>query len=171
MHSKKVLLGLMTASLLGFGAAAQAQYNAIVATAPPAPMYEAVPAPRAGYVWDAGHYEWRGNQYVWVPGRWLQARQGYDYMERRWVQRANGQWVLVGGNWERRGPNGDRDGDGIANRDDWDRNGDGLADNRGRRGPNGDIDRDGIANRYDRDRDGDGIRNAQDDFPDNPRRS
>ena len=67
---------------------------------------------------------------------------------------------FAGNEW-RRGPYGDRDGDGIANRYDRDRDGDGIPnryDNRGRNGPNGDRDRDGVANRHDR-------------FPDNPRRS
>ena len=86
---------------------------------------------------------------------------GYTYEPRRWVQRGNGEWMMVGGDW-RRGPNGDRDGDGIANRHD--------PDNR-RFGPYGDLDRDGIQNRHDRDRDGDGIRNARDRFPDDRRRS
>ena len=172
MKNKTILGSVIAASLFGFGAAAHAQFNAIVAVAPPAPQYEVVPAPRAGYVWAPGHYEWRGNQHVWVQGQWLAARNGYDYREPRWVQRGNGQWVLVGNSWERRGPNGDRDGDGIANRHDRDRNGDGYADNRrGGAGPNGDIDRDGIANRNDRDRDGDGIPNHRDQFPNNRNRS
>ena len=147
---------------MGFGAAAQAQYTAIVSVAPPAPQYEVVPDPRAGYVWDHGHYEWRGNRHVWVPGRWVAARNGHDFQERRWVQRGNGEWVLVGGGWQRRGPDGDRDGDGIANRHD--------PDNR-RFGPYGDLDRDGIRNMDDRDRDGDGVRNRLDRFPDDRRRS
>ncbi|QJW84334.1 BcpO-related WXXGXW repeat protein [Ramlibacter terrae] len=172
MNNKTILGGIIAASLLGFGAAANAQYTAIVSVAPPAPQYEVVPAPRRGYVWAPGHYEWRGNQHVWVQGHWLTARNGYDYREPRWVQRGNGQWVLVGNTWERRGPNGDRDGDGIANRYDRDRNGDGYADNRrGGRGPNGDIDRDGVSNRNDRDRDGDGVPNHRDQFPDNRNRS
>lgn len=171
MQRKAVYGAVLAASLMGFGAA-HAQYTAIVSVAPPAPQYEVVPAPRAGYVWDAGHWEYRGNQYVWTPGRWVSDRNGYDFQERRWVQRGNGEWVLVGGNWNRRGPNGDRDGDGIANRHDRDRNGDGYADNRGRdTHPRGDLDRDGIRNMDDRDRDGDGIRNSRDRFPDNARRS
>jgi hypothetical protein len=182
MKSKAILGAVFAASLMGFGAA-NAQYNAIVSVAPPAPQYEVVPAPRAGFVWDAGHWEYRGNQYVWTPGHWVQARGGHDWQERRWVQRGNGQWVLVGGNWERRGPGGDRDGDGIANRHDRDRDGDGIRNrdddrpnrsaynNRDRFGPNGDLDRDGIANRHDRDRDGDGVRNARDSHPDDRRRS
>ncbi|MDB5752592.1 MAG: hypothetical protein JWP65_3013 [Ramlibacter sp.] len=181
MNNKTLLGAVMAASLMGFGAAAHAQYTAIVSVAPPTPQYEVVPGPRQGHVWAPGHYEWRGNQHVWVQGQWLAARNGYDYREPRWVQRGNGQWHLVGGNWERRGPDGDRDGDGIANRDDRDRDGDGIAnrnDNRPNRAasardlrPNGDLDRDGIVNRHDRDRDGDGVRNNRDRFPDNARHS
>ncbi len=184
---KKSMLGVMIAagSLIGLApGAANAQYTAIVA--PPAPMHEEIPAPRSGYVWAPGHHEWRGNQYVWVPGRWLRSRAGYEYREPRWVQRGNGQWTMVGGNWERRGPYGDRDRDGIANRYDRDRDGDGIPnvyDNRPNRndargdwyarrfGPNGDLDRDGIINREDRDRDGDGVRNRRDLYPDDRRRS
>jgi hypothetical protein len=183
---KKTLLGAIVAagSLMSLvPTAANAQYTAIVSTAPPPPLQEVVPGPRSGYVWAPGHYEWRGNQHVWVRGHWLEARNGYDYREPRWVQRANGEWQLVGNNWERRGPGGDRDRDGIANRYDRDRDGDGIPNARDDRpnrndharanrfGPRGDIDRDGIMNRDDRDRDGDGVSNRRDRYPDNPRRS
>jgi hypothetical protein len=79
----------------------------------------------------------------------------------------------------------DIDGDGIADHSDRDRDGDGIANARDpnpdvpnnrvsrvdRHGPMGDLDRDGIANRHDRDRDGDGVRNNRDAFPDNHRRA
>lgn len=70
--------------------------------------------------------------------------------------------------WQRRGPYGDRDGDGIANVYDPD-------SPRNRRhgrmyGPWGDLDRDGIRNIDDRDRDGDGVRNRRDRAPENPYR-
>jgi hypothetical protein len=77
-------------------------------------------------------------------------------------------------------PRGDLDHDGIQNRYDRDRDGDGLA-NRSDPNPNifnrvryvrgHDMDRDGIADRSDRDRDGDGVPNRRDRFPNNPRRS
>lgn len=168
MHSKTVLGAVLAASLMGFGAAAQAQ-QFVVQIAPPAPQYEVAPAPRQGYVWDAGHYEWRGNQYVWVPGRWISARDGEQWQERRWVQRGNGEWVMVGGNWERRGPMGDRDRDGVPNYADS-RN-DNRRDRERDMRPWGDLDRDGIRNRDDRDIDGDGVRNRHDSHPYNPRRS
>ncbi len=185
---KKTLLGAVIAagSLIGLApTVANAQYTAIVSSAPPAPVREAVPPPREGFVWAPGHHELRGNQYVWVQGQWLRDRDGYDYRAPRWVQRANGEWYMVGNNWERRGPGGDRDRDGIANRYDRDKDGDGIPNarddrpnrkdvarnDRGRMGPRGDLDRDGVMNRDDRDRDGDGVRNGRDRFPDNDRRS
>jgi hypothetical protein len=152
MNHKPLLAATMAAMLMGFGVAAQAQYTAIVSVAPPAPRHEVVPGPRAGWVWAPGHYVWRGNEYSWVEGSWMRERNGYEYREPRWVQRGNGEWQLVGGNWEQR----------EARRE---------ARRMERNDPNGDIDRDGVANQYDRDRDGDGIRNNRDRFPDNPRRS
>lgn len=172
---KKTLLGAVIAagSLIGLmPTAANAQYTAIVSVAPPAPLNEAVPPPRQGHVWAPGHHEWRGNQYVWVPGHWVQARAGYDYREPRWVQRGDGSWQLVGNTWERRGPHGDRDRDGIANRYDRDNDNRRMGGPGAHRfGPNGDLDRDGILNRDDRDRDGDGVRNRRDNYPDDRRRS
>lgn len=155
MHSKPLLAATFAAALLGFGAAAQA-YTAIVSTAPPATRHEVVPAPRAGWVWAPGHYEWRGNEYVWMEGHWLRERAGYEYREPRWVQRADGSWILVGNSWERRME------ERQARRE----------ERRERRmAPNADFDRDGIANRYDKDVDGDGVRNGRDRSPYNPRRS
>ena len=169
MFRKTMFAAAIAAGTLLAPLASHAQYTATVSVAPPPPMREAVPAPRQGHVWAPGHHEWRGNQYVWVPGQWLKDRSGYEYREPRWVQRANGEWQLVGNNWERRGPYGDRDRDGIANKDDPDspRN----QRQARRHGPNGDLDRDGIVNREDRDRDGDGVRNGRDRFPDDRRRS
>ena len=152
MQRKPLLAAAFAAALMGFGAAAQAQYTAIVSTAPPPPRHEVVPAPRTGWVWAPGHYEWRGNEYVWVEGHWMRDRVGYEYREPRWVQRADGSWILVGNNWEQR----------MAER---------QARREARMHPDADFDRDGIANRHDRDIDGDGVRNRRDDFPYNPRRS
>jgi hypothetical protein len=74
-----------------------------------------------------------------------------------------------GQHWQRRGPYGDRDRDGIANIHDS-----GSQRNQWRQarlqGPYGDLDRDGIRNQQDRDRDGDGVRNRYDRLPDNPYR-
>ena len=76
------------------------------------------------------------------------------------------------------GPLQDLDRDGIQNRYDNDRDGDGFANksdpqpnvwNRTRVVRGHDMDGDGIADRSDRDRDGDGIANARDPAPNNAR--
>jgi hypothetical protein len=103
--------------------------NVIVQTAPPAPIYEAVPAPREGYIWAPGHYAWDNGRYIWRGGEWVASRPGYAWQAAHWEQRNDGSWFLVGGSWVatdnvatyndgRRGPWGDRDGDGVINRDD-----------------------------------------------------
>lgn len=102
MRNRTLLAATCAVALMGFGAAAQAQYAAVVSVAPPPPRHEIIPGPRAGFVWAPGHYEWRHGEYVWMQGHWLPERVGYEYREPRWVQRGNGDWVLVGGNWEHR---------------------------------------------------------------------
>jgi WXXGXW repeat (2 copies) len=138
---------------------ADAQLSITFGSPPPPMRYEAVPAPRSGYVWAAGHYELVNDQYVWRPGQWMTARPGYRYVAPRWAQVGN-RWQYTPSRW-------DRDGDGIPNR--YDR-----TDNRN--GPYGDRDHDGIPNKYDRhdnrsqaqnpfgDRDHDGIPNAIDGY-------
>jgi hypothetical protein len=74
-----------------------------------------------------------------------------------------------GQHWQRRGPYGDADRDGIANI--YDRGGPRNQWRQARPyGPYGDLDRDGIMNQQDRDRDGDGVRNRYDRLPNNPYR-
>jgi hypothetical protein len=100
----------------------------VVQSPPPAPIYEAVPAPRQGYIWAPGHYVWDNGRYVWRGGEWVASRPGYAWQAAHWAQRSDGSWYLVGGTWVRtdnvaydsgrRGPLGDRDGDGVLNRDD-----------------------------------------------------
>ncbi|MBG9387169.1 YXWGXW repeat-containing protein [Caenimonas aquaedulcis] len=134
-----VLAASGVAALLPMAASAQ-QY--IVRVAPPPAIVETVPAPRPGYVWAEGHHEWRGNHYVWVQGHWLRERPGYAWNNPHWVQRGNGEWVLLGGNWDRHERQAYRD-----------------------------RDRDGVPNRWDHDRDGDGVPNHRDRYPGDPRRS
>jgi hypothetical protein len=145
MNRKFILSIAAAGALMGLGSAAQAR-PAVVAIdmAPPAPMHEIIPAPRHGYVWAPGHYDWRHGQYVWISGRWMSERPGYVWQEARWVQRPDGSWFMVGGDWVRT----DRYSYGYGR----------------------DRDRDGVPNRFDRDRDGDGLPNWRDDHPNNPYR-
>ena len=79
----------------------------IIERAPPAPRVERVPAPRRGYVWSPGYWNWQGNRHHWVVGSWVRARPGQNYHAKQWVER-DGHWVLQGNRW-------DKDGDGVPN--------------------------------------------------------
>lgn len=66
--------------------------------APPAERVEVVPAPRAGYVWDKGHWQWEHGRYVWAAGHWQRERVGYHWVPGHWV--AHGpNWRWVDGHW------------------------------------------------------------------------
>lgn len=109
---KKLLIAALVAGSFG-SVALPASADIVIRTAPPPPREEAVPAPRHGYVWAPGHWEWRHRHHVWVPGKWLRERRGYVYHVPTWTER-DGHWVMERGGWRR----GDRDGDGIPNRED-----------------------------------------------------
>ena len=120
----------------------------------PAPVYV---QPRPVYVAPRPVYV--EPQSVYVPEPSHNGQYGYEDDRGRYDSPA----------WQRRGPYGDHDGDGIANISDPD------SPRNQRRfarlyGPYGDLDRDGIMNMEDRDRDGDGVRNRHDRFPDDPYR-
>lgn len=114
---------------------ADAQVSVTFGSPPPPARYEAVPTPRAGYVWAPGHYRLVNDQYVWQPGQWMAARAGYRYVPDTWERvyvSGREQWRYVPSRW-------DRNGNGVPDQ----------AESR-RNGPNGDRDRDGIPNKYDR---------------------
>jgi hypothetical protein len=155
----------------------------VIRVAPPPPRYERSPSPRAGYVFQPGHWEWNGRRHTWIPGVWIVERPGYEYRSHSWHRRDGG-WYMEQPGWTQRGR--DRDRDGIP---DWverrhaDRDRDGVPDRLEHRGDRHDRDRDGVDDRYDRDldndgvsnrrdadRDGDGVRNDYDRRPDNVRR-
>ncbi|UUZ54801.1 YXWGXW repeat-containing protein [Massilia sp. H-1] len=59
-------IALGAAALMPLSASAQIGVNLYVDTAPPAPRYESIPAPRSGYVWAPGFWNWEGNRHVWI---------------------------------------------------------------------------------------------------------
>ena len=196
---------LTLATLIALGAAAyaplpsmaQGNLEVYIGTAPPAPVYERIPAVRRGYVWAPGYWEWRGHRHFWVPGNYVVERPGYVYAPPAWHQRG-GRWYMSQGNWSPRdryyanndryyGPDRyrgpDRGWNDRGYRDHRGGYGGNYGGNHGRNEGRRDYDRDGVpnrydrdrdndgvANRYDRDRDGDGIRNRRDHNPDNPYR-
>ena len=87
----------------------------LVQKAPPEPRSERIPPARRGYIWDAGHWDWRNNRHVWVQGKWIRDRKGYVYNPPSWQER-DGKWEMRRAAWER--GNRDNDRDGVRNRDD-----------------------------------------------------
>lgn len=103
----QALLAVVIAASLTMAAGAQARKPAAakpppemaVDVAPPSGTWESSPAPANGHVWSAGYYEWTGERYRWKPGEWVLAKEGKAYRQHQWVQRADGKWVLTGGDW------------------------------------------------------------------------
>ena len=102
---------IVLASGVAFGAsdkkasaAKKEKAPAVVAVdvAPPSGTWEGTPPPAEGYVWSAGYYDWKDGHYVWTKGEWVLAKAGMEYRQHKWVQRADGKWILTGGDWVRR---------------------------------------------------------------------
>jgi hypothetical protein len=110
MFRKLILAAVLAGSFAAIATPAAAQRR----TAPPEARTEATPEERRGYQWVAGHYEWRDSRYRWIAGHYVRERRGHRYNQAVWVER-DGRWYLQRGSWQRRG---DRDGDGVPNRDD-----------------------------------------------------
>jgi len=111
---KKLLIAATIASAMGLVPTlshAAVGVGISVDIAPPAPRVVAVPAPRRGYVWAPGYWDYRGHRHEWIEGRWVRERPGFVYAAPVWEQR-EGHWVLNRGGWH---PRGDRDHDGIPN--------------------------------------------------------
>ena len=129
----------LTAAIGGYSMPAAAAVDAQISIniGPPAPRVEARPAPRRGMVWESGYWDWRGKRHVWVPGRWVSERAGYRWVQPEWVSH-RGRWILVRGYWAdaRAQGRGDRDHDGIRNRNDRDRDGDGVPNSKDKRPDN-----------------------------------
>ena len=96
-----VLPAFAAVLLLGSAAPTLAGIGIDVRIAPPPPPAVVVPAPRAGFVWAPGYWQWNGARHVWVEGRWLRARPGFRWVPEHWVVR-RGAYRFVPGHWARR---------------------------------------------------------------------
>ncbi len=115
----KLLSAALVATAIGIGSesiAAPVNVDVVVG-APPPLRYEVVPAPRPGYVWTPGYWDWRYNRHYWVGGTWVRQRPGYVYSQPAWVQR-EGRWSLQRGGWGHGDyhHDHDHDRDGVPNR-------------------------------------------------------
>ncbi|MFT3698984.1 MAG: IPT/TIG domain-containing protein [Kofleriaceae bacterium] len=66
--------------------------------APPPPRAENQGPAKAGFVWVAGSWDWKGDKWDWVPGHWERERAGKKWRPREWHEES-GTWVLVDGDW------------------------------------------------------------------------
>ncbi|HYV98675.1 MAG TPA: hypothetical protein VE967_14560 [Gemmatimonadaceae bacterium] len=58
-----------------------------------------VAPPGPGYVWVAGHWGYRGNDYYWIPGAWMRVETGYRrWQPGQWRHDRRG-WYWVEGHW------------------------------------------------------------------------
>jgi hypothetical protein len=104
---KKMKRTLTLATMITLGAAAwmplpsmaQTGFNLVINSAPPPPRFETVPAPRRGYVWAPGYWNWDGGRHVWLGGHWEPERNGYQYRSHEWV-RDGGGYRLSSGGWQ-----------------------------------------------------------------------
>lgn len=113
MTNRKLIIGSLAALIIGSAslpADARTNVDFYVNVAPPPLRYEVVPAPRVGWVWAPGYWDWRGNRYYWVPGHHIRHRPGYFYEPARWAAR-DGRYYYTRPQWRH-----DRDGDGVPNR-------------------------------------------------------
>jgi hypothetical protein len=127
MGSKTWIKGAVaTAAFTALLSAPALAQRVVVQIAPPAPQVEVVPAVPRGQVWVPGHWRWNGSQHVWIRGHMSARRVGYIYTPARWVS-VNGRWEYREGTWVRPGARyRDTDGDGIVDRWDSDKDGDGV---------------------------------------------
>lgn len=91
------LIALGAAAYMPLSAVAQSNYTVVVETAPPVPRFESLPAPRAGYVWAPGFWDWNGYRHEWVAGRWERARDGYAWRPAEWQRNDRGYFLQHGG--------------------------------------------------------------------------
>nr|AUN35576.1 putative lipoprotein [uncultured bacterium] len=144
---RKLLLAALAAGSITCAVPAFAAVDVYVDVAPPAPRHEVVPAPRHGYIWQPGYWDYDHGRHAWHKGYWVKERRGYYWHPARWEER-NGRYHFVKGRWDRER----------------------YAENRWNNGARGDRDHDGVPNKFDRDKDGDGVPNRYDDSPNNPHR-
>jgi hypothetical protein len=66
--------------------------------APPALRVENYGAPRAGFVWIAGRWDWRDGAWAWVDGHWERERANQVWYAGTWELRGD-RYVWIEGHW------------------------------------------------------------------------
>jgi len=95
--SVALTLGLAGSATLAAAASSSAEIELRIG--PPADRVEVVAAPREGYIYERGHYDWDGNRYVWNEGRFIQKREGHVYTPYALEHRGD-RWYYRRGHWD-----------------------------------------------------------------------
>jgi hypothetical protein len=97
MLKRKWVMGAIVASALS-AIPVVASAAIYVDIAPPEPRHEVVPAPRAGYVWAPGYYDYRNGRYRWINGP-LGTRAPRQVLASGPLGREDGRYVFVTPGW------------------------------------------------------------------------
>ncbi|MEO8155261.1 MAG: hypothetical protein ABI605_19515 [Rhizobacter sp.] len=127
MLNKTLAAACISAAFIWTPVPSFAAVSVWVHRAPPELRVEQAPAPRRGYHWVPGYWDWNGRRHVWKTGTWVRERHGYAYASPTWVE-DHGKWRLQRGQWSKH----DEDRDGIPNAVDRDRDGDGVRNSKDR---------------------------------------
>ena len=99
-HTKAILAVALAAGMSMSTAMARTDVAVELNFGPPPVVYEAVPAPRAGYIWAPGYWDYDGHRHVWAKGHWERERHGEHWSRGEWREH-EGRWHLERGHWER----------------------------------------------------------------------
>lgn len=71
--------------------------------APPPVRVENYGAPRTGFLWVSGRWDWRNGNWAWIDGHWERERANMMWYPGRWELQGN-YYVWVEGRWDRAAP-------------------------------------------------------------------
>jgi hypothetical protein len=101
MTMRKIAVATMLVALTSVAPQfAGASTQIVVDTAPPALRVEAVPAPRHGYAWSPGYWQWSHKKYEWRAGTWIRDNPGHHWVAHDWEHR-DGRYYYRPGHWDR----------------------------------------------------------------------
>ena len=89
---------LAAAAMVAPAVAPAADGDGNIDAAPPPARIERA-APRDGYVWSPGYWDWNGRAYYWVSGSYIYQRRGAHWVADRWEQ-VGSHWQHERGHWE-----------------------------------------------------------------------
>jgi hypothetical protein len=73
--------------------------------APPPARAESYGAPRAGFIWVTGRWDWRNGAWAWADGHWERQQANMVWVAGRWELQGN-YYVWIDGRWDRAAPAG-----------------------------------------------------------------